>query len=508
MRLGTAALLGASWLALAGVASAQTAQTEDARDARIHALEDQLNAIQAQLNDLKASTAADSADIRTIQSSAPAVTLANGRPTIATADGNFKVAIRGIFQLDAATYNQDAGASVPVTARDLDAGTNFRRARIGLEGTVFHDWNYAITYEAGGSGVEAAGLQQAWLEYAGWKPFGLTAPVRFRVGGYAVEANLQGATSNADQIFLERPSIAEIVRSTFGGDGRSAVGVFANGDHLFLNAAITGGLIGNIDAIAGPYDEQTGFSGRVGALLFSGPDSGVHIGANYSAIFQLPDIQQPGQTGLPGVLQLRDRPELRVDGTRLVDTGAITATGAESYGAELGGQWKNFFIAGEWEQINVKRPNGVPDAEFNGYYVNASWTLTGEARRWSPTTGGFGGIRPTNNFDPKSGHWGAWELAAGYSFVDLNSDETSATPTTTTYTLVSGGATQSVVTNQAIRGGEQEITTLGLNFYPNSVVRFSFEAQSVDVDRLSNAATPVQIGQSYDAFSLRTQVSF
>ncbi|HVY86552.1 MAG TPA: porin [Caulobacterales bacterium] len=517
MSVRTWAALGASWLALAGVAAAQQAnepvQTnrvtpEDPRDARIRDLEHRLEDIEAALNDLKASTAADSADIRTIQSSAPQVTLNNGRPTFASADGAFKTSIRGLFQFDSATYNQDPGANVPATTRDLDAGTNFRRARIGLEGTVFRDWNYAITYEGGGSGVEASGLQQAWLEYAGWKPFGLTAPVRIRVGGYAVETNLQGATSNTDQLFLERPSIAEIVRSTFGGDGRSAVGVFANGDHLFVNAAVTGGLIGNTDAQAGPYDEQTGFSGRVGALLFAGPDSGLHLGANYSAIFQLPDIQQPGQTGLPGVLQLRDRPELRVDGTRLIDTGVLSATGAESYGIELGGQWKNFFAAAEWEQINVARPNGLPDAEFNGWYVNASWALTGEQRRWSPTTGGFGGIRPTNAFDLRAGHWGAFELAVGYSYVDLNSDERAATPANTTYTLVSGGTTLSVLTNRAVRGGEQEITTLGLNWYPNSVVRFTFEAQSVDVDRLSSAASPVQIGQSYDAFSLRTQVSF
>ncbi|MES1199970.1 MAG: porin [Pseudomonadota bacterium] len=518
MNTRTLAALGVSWLALAGVAAAQQSsqpiqtnhpQAEDPRDTRIHQLEERLDEIEQQLQDLKASTTADSADIRNTQSAQTQVAVANGRPTFASADGQFKAAIRSVFQFDAATYNQDtSGTAVAAGVRDLDAGTNFRRARIGIEGTAFRDWNYAITYEAGGSGVEAAGLQQAWLEYAGWKPFGLTAPVRFRVGGYAVETNLQGGTSNADQLFLERPSIAEIQRATFGGDGRSAFGIFANGDHLFVNAALTGGLIGNTDAQAGPFDEQTGFSGRIGALLFASPNSGLHIGANYSAIFQLPDIQSPGLAGLRGVLQLRDRPELRVDGNRLIDTGVISAEGANTYGLELGGQWNNLFAAAEWQQINVDRPGSLPDAEFSGWYFNAAWTLTGEQHRWSPATGGFAGIRPAAPFDLSKGQWGAFEIAAGYSYVDLNSDALAATPASTTYTLVSPSTTLSVLTNQAIRGGKQEISSLGFSWYPNSVVRFELELQSVDVDRLSSAASPVQIGQSYDALSLRSQVSF
>lgn len=428
--------------------------------------------------------------------------LANGRPTIATADGAFRFAIRGIFQYDVASYNQDDSLPAAVVTAgfgDLGSGANFRRARIGVEGTVNRDWNYALTYEAGGSGVEAAGLQQAWLEYAGWRPWGLTAPVRFRLGAFAVENTLEGATSNAEQLFLERPSVAELVRGTFGGDGRSAFGIYGNGDRLNVSAVLTGSLIGNTDigATTSQFDEQTGFVGRVSGLLLRGENSGLHVGANYSTIFQSADAAGAGAN----TINLRERPELRVDNSatgnagsiRLVETTPISADNATAYGLELGYQYRNFLVTGEYLNVEVDRNGTNPDPDFNGFYVQGAWTLTGEAHRWNAVNGGFAGVRPTNAFDPVNDHWGAWEVAARYSLLDLNWREGPA-----------GGPV--VLNSGGIRGGEQEIITVGLNWYPNNVLRFLLDYQFVDVDRLN--ASGAQIGQEYQAVALRSQVSF
>jgi phosphate-selective porin OprO/OprP len=497
MKLRTLTALSASWLVLAGVAAAQEAApvTDEARDARIRELEERLNELATQLADLKESAAADSADVRRIQAEQTQVTLANGRPAFATPDGNFRAAIRGVFQFDAAQYLQDDNLSPSASVQDLNSGANFRRARLGIEGTAYRDWNYALTYEAGGSGVEASGLQQAWIEYAGWKPFGLTAPVRFRAGAFAVENTLEGATSNTDQLFLERPSVAELVRGQFGGDGRNAFGIYANGDRLTLSAIVTGSTLSNADVspAGNANDEAFGYVTRIGALVLRGENSGLHLGANYSATTQLADSSAGANT-----IQLRERPELRVDsnGTsnataRLVDTGAFTADNARAFGVEAGYQWKNFFLASEWQQIDVDRPGVLRDPSFNGYYVQGAWTITGEQHKWNAVSGGFAGIRPTNAFNPGADHWGAFEVAARYSFLDLNDNEGSA-----------GAATPA----GGFRGGEQTITTIGLNWYPNNVVRLLLDLQDVEVDRLNGAG--VQIGQDYQAVALRTQVSF
>jgi phosphate-selective porin OprO/OprP len=52
----------------------------------------------------------------------------------------------------------------------------------------------------------------------------------------------------------------------------------------------------------------------------------------------------------------------------------------------------------------------------------------------------------------------------------------------------------------------QDIVTLGLNWFPNSVTKFSLDYLDVDVDRRDAAGA--QIGQSYKAVNVRSQYAF
>lgn len=503
MWLRSAVVVGASSLALISAAAAQEAPAPaDPRDGRIQELERRLQALEAQLQDLKASTTSDAQDLRRIQTEAPAVTLSNARPVIATADGKNRFAVRGLVQFDAATYEQDspnpdnrragADATEGPNARDLNAGTNFRRARLGVEGTIGGEWNYALTGEYGGSGSEAAQLQQAWIEYAGWKPFGLANPLRIRAGAFATITGLEDATNNTDALFIERAAPAELVRGLAGGDGRSGLGFLTNGDRWNANVTFTGALVGN----TGDFDEQFGLVSRVALLPVRGENSGVHVGANFNAVLEPSDrVAGPGVgTGT----RLRERPELRVDGTRLVDTGGLNAERVYAYGAELGAQYKSFYIAGEYNWIDVQRFGAAGDLDFSGFYVQGSWILTGVQRKWIPAAGGFGPVRPASPFNLSAGEWGAWEIAARYSTLDLNDNE---------------GAIGFATPANGVRGGAQDITSLGLSWFPNNVIRFQLQYQDVSVDRLNPgtvglAAVGAQIGQDYQALALRTQLAF
>jgi phosphate-selective porin OprO/OprP len=516
--LKTAAFAGVSWLAFMGAASAQEAiQTQhpaapaDPRDVRIHELEQRLEEIEAQIEDLKASSAADVQNVRDTAAAQPTISVANGRPTIASADGNFRFSVRGLAQFDLAHYDQDSAATPDnrrgdtTNASDLNSGGNFRRARIGVEGTAFRDWNYALTYEMGGTGSESPALNQAYVEYTGWKLFNNTVPLRFRIGAWATPTGLEDATSNTESLFLERAAPAELVRGLAGGDGRSSIAVFANGERWYGSAALTGGIVGN----SGEYDEQTGYLLRAAFLPLKGQDYGLHVGANVSGIIEPADTDPSALT--QERVRLRERPELRNDTTRFVDTGNINAGGLTAYGVELGGYWRNFYAAGEAFQIDVDRSGAGADPNFSGWYVQAAWTLTGESHKWSAANGGFQGIRPATAFDPSAGHWGAWEIAARYSDLNLNYHE--------------GALNTAALANNTVRGGEQTITTIGLNWYPNSVVRFLLDYQWVSIDRLDPengviAGTTIfggapsvlgdgaQIGQDYQVVSLRSQFAF
>ena len=486
-------------------------------DEKLARLEAQVEELQAALLDLKASSSANFKDVRQAAASQPTVTLANGKPSFTSADGRFQANLRTIIQFDAATYFQKtpgptnvdlrrgAAAGDTAHARDLNSGDNFRRARLGVDGKVFGDFDYAFILDVGGgSGAEDAGrIQEAWLQYSGWKPWHL------KVGAFAPLEGLEDANSTNGMPFLERPAPSDIARSIAGADTRTGVQLWANGDHWLVSGAVTGPLISSINstgtATAQPFDEQLGFVGRIAATPLYGDGWLIHVGANGSYVEHPADTTGP-EAGVATVgtgrytAQFRERPELRTDGTRLIDTGAIDASHAWSWGLEAAAQYKNFYAQGEYFGFGAdRRASTLSNPKFSGWYAEGSWLLTGESRKYNPATAAFDAPSVTNNFNPKEGKWGAWELALRYSSTDLNYHE---------------GVAGAAAPADGIRGGQQDIVTAGLNWYLNPTVRFMLDLQHVKIDRLSPNATtfstPVgaQIGQTYNALALRSQLAF
>ena len=161
-----------------------------------------------------------------------------------------------------------------------------------------------------------------------------------------------------------------------------------------------------------------------------------------------------------------------------------------------------FFLQSEYERFRVERRNGVvglEDPEFSGYYVEGSYSLTGERRRFNANTWAFDAPPVNHPFSLAERTWGGWELAARYSVIDLNFHE---------------GAPGTAPTADAIRGGEQTIWAGGVNWYPNSVVRFMLDYQDVKIERLSPSATTfltptgAEVGQHYHVISFRSQFAF
>ena len=95
-------------------------------------------------------------------------------------------------------------------------------------------------------------------------------------------------------------------------------------------------------------------------------------------------------------MRFRDRPEIRVDSVRLIDTGSIDAAHASVLGMEFGANWKSFYLQGEhfWFDVERRGAAALPDPDFAGYYLQGSWMLTGESRRYNPATGSFQNPRP------------------------------------------------------------------------------------------------------------------
>jgi len=520
--------LEAAVAALQGVAAQnQQLQQQNAE------LKGEVGQLQAQVADLKATTVTQLDDVRQTESSQPKVTFPGGRPTFASADGKFTASLRGQLQLDTAAYLQPSagptsadlrrdgpalGASATnvdaAHARDLKDGTFFRRARVGFEGTAYGDWDYRLLFDFGGSGVENAGqLYEGWAQYSGLKPF------HFRVGAWPQPIGLEDQMSTNAQMFLERPGISDVARNLAAGDTRIGAGVFGYDNHWFVSADVTGRTVGVVNtgtvitASAAPFTtnvgtaqtfgDQVGFVGRAVFTPFHGADWRVNLGAHGSYVDRPGNTGGPAATGLIPVsafgVRLRDTAELRVDGTQFIDTGTIAAHNASTIGGEFAAQKGPLFAEAEYESVHVDRADGVASPTFTGWYLEGSWLITGESRLYNASSAAFDGPAVKHPFSRSDGGWGAWELALRYSDADLNFNP---------------GALGTAPVADAVRGGDQKVWSVGLNWYPNQVFHFMLDFDHVEVGRLSpNAAvyaTPVgaQIGQTYNVIAVRSQAAF
>jgi phosphate-selective porin OprO/OprP len=487
---------------------AAQAQAQAQPTAQVQAQQAQIDTLNQQLADMKTAQESQATDIVTLKAppsgDAVKVTLPNGKPALATADGRFTANIRAILMFDAGKYyqKQNLPAAVSGPARDLNSGTNFRRARFGIDGKIFKDFDYAVIYEFGGSGAEDTGhIQEIWAQYTGLKPF------RIRLGAFEPNIGLAAAVSTSQMPLMERPSPAEVARNVAAGDSRSGLqitgnGVFGQGDtgiaaRWFISTALTGNTVSTLNSTGGfatqPFGEQQAVIGRVAIAPFDSVNWQAHFGLNAQYVFHPNDATGGANPRYP--VQLRDRPELRLDTTRLVDTGAIDAQHVTVFGGEAGVTVSNFLLEGEYFKYRIDRRNTTAvvlgDPKFDGWYVQGVWVLTGEPRPYNPAEARFDAPKPAYNFNPTAGTWGTWELAARYSDLSLDWHR---------------GASGTATPSGGIRGGEQKIWTVGLNWYMNPDIRLMLDYLHVDVDRMTAAGA--QQGQKYNAVALRSQLTF
>jgi len=441
---------------------------------------------------------ADDNTARLAKQEAPTWSLAGGRPTVTSADGRFSASIRVLGQFDVGYYMQGKHAMQLALANgpDLSSGSNFRRAQLGVQGTVFGDWSYYFNYEFGSgisSGNELAGrIQQAYIEYDGLAPWGV------RIGAYPPAAGLEDSTASSDTIFLERNSPADIVRNLAGGDGRDAIGLTYATDRLFGSAALTGGKTADSSLF---FDEQQAAVARLSGTVYSDPDSRVLLSATGTDVFRAPDAT--AGAGSVRNITLQDPPELNVDdqSNKLVSTGAINAESVFAWGIEGAAQWRNFFgQAGYFGYGMDQRTANKPELNFNGWYAQATWVVTGESKGYSTSNGAFTPPKPRTPFSFEGGGAGAIELAARYSDLDLNDH--------------AGTLGQPIPAN-GVRGGEQQIFTFALNWYPVSALKFGLQFQNVHIDRIGTipagfghgTLNNASVGQVFDTVALRSQIS-
>lgn len=436
------------------------------------------------------------------------VTMPNNRPTICTADQANCVAITSRVHWDVGGYDYRPN-SASTSPQKLDSGENVRRARIGVVGKFFNDWNFALVYDFGGSsdgfggaaagslpGGGTSGIENAYLSYTGLKPFG--GKMAIEAGIMDLPYTLDEATSSNDIMFMERASSGVIATNIAAGDFRSAVGTRWYNDVFWAGAYVTGPTTGTAheEGTAVPSStEQYGAVARVAGQVVSGNDYSIHLGADAQWLIQPARSLTTAGTRVQTVT-LSDRPELRIDPTVLATTSAIAnASGVQVYSAEAAATYGPLILQGEYFWYNVDRsantglpPIGAPSVQFQGGYAQAGYVLTGETHTYNAANAAYNGVKPAHPFSLDGGGWGAWEIAGRFSTVDLNDKLTTTT---------------------GVAGGRQTVYTLALNWYVNGNVRFMLDYLHGNVSKQTlPPAAFANTGSNFDAVAMRTQFAF
>jgi len=446
-------------------------------------------------------------------------TLEEWRPTLSSADHRFTMSIRGRFQFDAGSFDQsqDVGNITPqrdVEFKALRSGTMTRRAYLGVEGRAFGDFSYEYRMNFGDtrSFLTNPVLNIARVSYNVGDP-GTPDESHFRIDAGFIRPILtyEDATSSAVLTFLERADVVNVATSGYGG-GTPRLGIqltfqtpdtLRPGDNLVVSAAFTGqnSISNNTAFPSNATFEGENIFGRIAYRLPFGDFDGIQVGANASRILS---IAGSAAEGGARTVMLQDYPEIRIDGHHLISTGSVPANGGSLWGLETVANVRDVYISGEFYEFGIDRaPDCISclaagDPKFSGWYVTASWVLTGERRTYQAiaTNSSFATFTNpivTAPFSLHDQNWGAWEVAARYSDLDLNWH--AGSPQTACVGAFVG----------CIRGGQEKIWTFGLNWYASNNFRMMFDYMVVDVAKLN--ASGQQAGQVFRAVGTRLQLT-
>lgn len=366
---------------------------------------------------------------------------------ITSADGNNSIQVGTLQQLDVAEYDEDGAA--------LANGSELRRSRLAVAGVFLKDWQYKVEYEFSGT----TSITDAYVAYTALKPVTIT------LGQFKQPFGMEALAADKNVTFMERGLPFAFVTTRAPG---AMVGT--SGANWSVNGGFFGEPVGNAQA----GDEGYGAVARVTYAPWLEANRVIHLGL--AGTWRKPtDENSTNATGPKfKTVRFRSKPESNILAQRFVDTGEIR--NVDEYqleGLEAAAQVGAASVQAEYHWVQVKR-DGAATLDFSGWYTQAAYTLTGEARPYRADRGFFEGIRPARAFG-KDG-WGAFEIAARVSDIDLTDD--------------------------TILGGRERNAAVAFNWYLNPILKVSANVVKVlDID-----GGPFD-GQEPMAYQLRLQLA-
>lgn len=414
-----------------------------------------------------------------------------GKMHIRSKDNNFHLWFDNRVNIESAVYSptESIDGLSSKTNKDLEEddgefrfsnGTVIRRARFGVKATLYKNWFAELDVDFANNEVEIKDMFMGYRFNDNWS-------VKF--GNFKVPMSMERVTSSKYLMSAERPMPVE----AFADGRRIGLAGTGWGKGWWASAGVFGRSVDILQKERNRGNDGWALAARAAVSPVNNDDMTIHIGgyANY---------QTPSHEGASDPMVLfRTLPESRVDHRRFVQAEVENVNNYLTLGWELGFRYRKFLAYGEYifntisryyyEKKDVK--TDLKNAQFNGWYAQASYMILGENRMYSPGDAEFGPMKVRQ----KSGNL---EIAARVSTINMNDWHDS---------------------RAYITGGKATALSASLNWYPISNVVIGANYTFINNDKYADSKGQITAGGKplktarpdgidFSVFQLRTLISF
>jgi phosphate-selective porin OprO/OprP len=345
---------------------------------------------------------------------------------------------------------------------------------------VFYDWKYKFEVDFA---ADEVAIKDAYVAYANWVNFAELSEVR--LGNQYVYTSLEQITSSRFITFMERAAFTEAFLPSVEADRQIGGAILLGDKHWSLQTGYYGASVGEGNDIPGQEEFDTDKSavsvrGTIAPLNREGDGMHqvIHLGASYrhrnagtlncgsSLCFD-----DDGDITDNALFQYRARGADLHLADRFVDTPQF-AKADDMFVLEAALVLGSFSMQGEYAQTDVE---GIDPLEnvgtamrvnptYKGYYVDASWFITGETRNYESDEGIFGRTKVKNPVFGGNRGWGAWQIAGRYDVIDLSSKSAAM-----------------ALAYDCSECGEQETWLIGLNWWLTDYTALKFQVSQSEI---------------------------
>ncbi len=270
-----------------------------------------------------------------------------------------------------------------------------REARFAATGYFQKKFRYMLnaSWDKGKAALNEAFLESRHLSFA-----------KLRVGQFKVPFSLSNLTSSSQLDMIDRSFVVQAFSPSYD------IGAMLFGEDKLNYIDYALGIFNGTGSNRPESNNQKMIIGRLVIAPLKSSEHSVfsklYLGGSFSIGIQNTDLSNMAYKTPQQAIVFAFNDSIRQNGKATI------------YGFDMEWIVNNFSLKGEYLNYklnDVKSNTSIFDFKSSGYYLSATYLITGENKTRNKI------LKPKKEFNPKKGYWGAFELVARYEKTELPS---------------------------------------------------------------------------------------